>query len=245
MRDFLRLKTTWEFLAKTDPFWSILTQKEMRGNLWDKVEFFKTGVDEINELMAKLEKWDIEFERQIALDFGCGVGRLTLPLTNYFERVIGVDISANMIQLANQYSNDKSSFVWNKEQHLSIFADEYFDFVYSNIVLQHNHPQLIFIYLKELFRVLKKGGLIVFQLPDRTINPLIDLLRNSKLSQKYLYRLYLLIRYGLTPVMETYSVRREVVVSELINIGFELIKIEENRNAGPKWISYMYYARKK
>ncbi|RYL95709.1 class I SAM-dependent methyltransferase [Sporolactobacillus sp. THM7-4] len=34
------------------------------------------------------------------LDLGCGTGKLTFPLVNYFEEGIGIDISSDMLQLA-------------------------------------------------------------------------------------------------------------------------------------------------
>ena len=41
--------------------------------------------------------------------------------------------------------------------------------VYSNIVLQHIHPHYSKQYLKEFLRVLKPGGMLVFQLPSEVV----------------------------------------------------------------------------
>lgn len=41
-------------------------------------------------------------ERGVALDFGCGVGRLTRALAAFFDRATGVDISSSMIEEAKK-----------------------------------------------------------------------------------------------------------------------------------------------
>ena len=47
------------------------------------------------------------------------------------------------------------------------FADETFGLVYTSIVLQHIQCTYVERYLRELIRVLKPGGIFVFQVPDR------------------------------------------------------------------------------
>ena len=44
--------------------------------------------------------WEPDFERRAALDYGCGVGRLTLPLAERCEHVYGVDVSPSMLREA-------------------------------------------------------------------------------------------------------------------------------------------------
>jgi ubiquinone/menaquinone biosynthesis C-methylase UbiE len=49
---------------------------------------------------------------------------------------------------------------------LEMFPNGQFDFVYSNIVLQHQpHRSVVFNCICEFLRVVRPGGLIVFQLP--------------------------------------------------------------------------------
>jgi ubiquinone/menaquinone biosynthesis C-methylase UbiE len=101
-----------------------------------------------------------------ALDFGCGVGRLTQPLARRFTSCIGVDISQQMIQRAeslNRYAQCR--YVTNSDTRLP-FADASFVFVYSNIVLQHVPWRLSTDYLREFVRVLAPGGVLVFGVQD-------------------------------------------------------------------------------
>jgi SAM-dependent methyltransferase len=158
----------WERHARQDPLWTILSDPAKKGRKWGLADFFETGRREISILLYRLESLAILFGREGALDFGCGIGRLTLALAPHFERVAGVDVSETMIRLAEKFNRfpDKVRYHVNPEAHLKIFPDETFDFVYTNIVLQHIQPELSLTYLGEFLRVLRPEGLLVFQLPS-------------------------------------------------------------------------------
>ncbi|MEA3189275.1 MAG: hypothetical protein QOD99_3105, partial [Chthoniobacter sp.] len=164
-----RLQSVWENHAKEDPLWAILTGPDKVGRKWNLTEFLQTGVYEIDSLFETLVLHEIEFDFAAALDFGCGVGRLSQALSRKFQRVSGVDISPTMIETAerlNQYK-DNCRYFLNARRDLQLFQDETFSFIYSNIVLQHIAPNLIKQYLAEFSRVLKPHGLLVFHLPSR------------------------------------------------------------------------------
>jgi SAM-dependent methyltransferase len=55
----------------------------------------------------------------------------------------------------------------NAKPDLSMFPGFTFDLVYSNLVLQHMPPELSRSYMTDFIRVLKPGGVGVFQLPSR------------------------------------------------------------------------------
>ena len=73
-----------------------------------------------------------------------------------------------MIELARELNRrgEQCRYVVNESDSLALFADSSFDFVYSNITLQHMAPELSRGYLGELVRVLRPRGLLVFQLPS-------------------------------------------------------------------------------
>lgn len=131
---------------------------------WDEAEFFATGEREIAHVLGRLDELGIERPTGRALDFGCGVGRLTLALADRFDHVDGVDISPEMIALAEGHPG--CEFHVNDEPDLALFADDTFDFVYSFIALQHMARELAEGYVREFVRVLKPGGVAVFQVPE-------------------------------------------------------------------------------
>lgn len=158
----------WERHAQHDPLWAILSDPSKKGRKWDLPEFFETGAREISIVLYRLAEFDVAVDRGSALDFGCGVGRLTQALAGHFSQAVGVDISPTMIQLAEKLNRhpDRVRYVSNAREDLSIFDNDAFDFVYSDIVLQHVEPTATRRYLAEFLRVLKKGGVLVFQLPS-------------------------------------------------------------------------------
>lgn len=167
-----KLQKVWQALAQDDPMWAILSDPEKRGRKWNRDEFFETGTREIRALFETLEKQDIRYATRAALDFGCGLGRLTQALAPYFEKVYGVDISPEMIERAtemNAYA-DRCRYLLNTAEDLRQFSNHQFSFIYSMIVLQHIPPDLSESYLREFFRVLEPDGLMIFQLPSRTIS---------------------------------------------------------------------------
>ena len=78
-----------------------------------------------------------------------------------------------MIELANRYDRHPRTchYYLNDRSDLERFDDESFDFIYSNIVLQHMQPKDQRRYLAELVRVLAPGGIFVFQLPSAPLPP--------------------------------------------------------------------------
>jgi SAM-dependent methyltransferase len=157
----------WDRFARYDPLWAILSEPSKAGRAWNLAEFLATGVREISVLMYELQALGLRVQRDAALDFGCGIGRLTQPLAKYFDRVTGVDVSPEMIRLATRVNRTPTiRFVANDRDDLSLFESGIFSFAYSNVVLQHIAPPRAERYLEELLRVVSPGGVVVFQLPS-------------------------------------------------------------------------------
>ena len=163
-----QLRRTWEDYGRRDPFFGVLSDPAKHGGRWSREEFFASGVAHIESLMRSLGDARVAVPRGACLDFGCGVGRLTQALCRYFDRVTGVDVAASMIRRARAFNQhgDRCTYVVNQTADLAQFGDASFAVVHSCIVLQHMAPDLASAYLREFFRVVAPGGLVVFQLPS-------------------------------------------------------------------------------
>jgi len=164
MKGLDELKYSWNEFAESDAMGAVLT-----GNDWDEAAFYDSGRAEVDSLMKAIEGLYPDMKKDSALDFGCGLGRLTFALAGHFSRVTGIDISSKMIERAtsNRRNVDGVEFVLNETDSLKKIPSDSVDFLLSLIVLQHIPKKFIKGYLREFLRVAKPGGLIVFQIPTR------------------------------------------------------------------------------
>ena len=168
--DLDSLKRQWDQFGREDPLWAILTDDAKRHGGWDTAEFFETGRFEVRWVLERIERslsaagGRVEFGD--ALDFGCGVGRLTQALCERFERCDGVDIAPSMIRLAEKFNRfkEKCNYRVSSTDDLSMFADSSLDFIYTAHVLQHMEPRYARRYISEFHRILRPGGVMVFEM---------------------------------------------------------------------------------
>ncbi len=250
------LKWNWDELGKEDPLWAILTRQEMKGNQWEIQTFFETGQKRIHEVFAYLDDLQLNVAFGSALDFGCGVGRLTQPLATKFKKVVGVDIAPSMLTLANQYNShpESCSYHHNDQNHLAIFQDDSFDFILSIIVLQHMPPTYAMDYIVEFVRTLKHGGLAFFQLPDHYIGP-VYVPPKLNLTQKIKGRLNQLVhllsppnsqpKAGRIAHMDMYGIPKKELIAFLNKLPIEILDVTSDSKVANNWVSNQYIIRKK
>ena len=199
-------RENWDDLAELDLYWSILGYSDSPSGKWDQREFLRTGEREIDAVMTTAAALGYPHGRERALDFGCGVGRLTRALARSFTQACGVDISRAMLARAEELNSDRANcrFVHNDRADLSIFPNDHFDLIYTVLVLQHLPSRRVAISLmREFVRILKPGGLLMFHIPTylpwrRRLQPrrrLYALLRSLGFDRKLLFE-----RFGLAPV---------------------------------------------
>jgi 2-polyprenyl-3-methyl-5-hydroxy-6-metoxy-1,4-benzoquinol methylase len=153
----------WDDLATVDPLWAVLSVDEKRNGGWRLDEFFATGEAEVERILATAEELGRPTRRGRALDYGCGVGRLTRALAEHFAQAVGVDISESMVEQARRLNAATENAAFE-------VADEPpngpFDLVVSNLVLQHlPSTALARVYIVRLIAAADREGLVVFQLP--------------------------------------------------------------------------------
>ena len=95
----------WDAFGQTDPLWAILAEPEKRYGKWQQDEFFACGEEEIDRILRQVDALAFPLARRRALDFGCGVGRLTQALSRHFDQCYGIDIAPSMIELARKYDH--------------------------------------------------------------------------------------------------------------------------------------------
>ncbi|MFX1474486.1 MAG: class I SAM-dependent methyltransferase [Promethearchaeota archaeon] len=98
------------------------------------------------------------------LEIGCGPGRILVPMASRFDRVTGIDFSADMVQYAKHRLQSYSNVDVIQNDGATIpLPSASIDFVYSVIAFQHMNLDTITAYFREAYRVLRPGGVFRFQ----------------------------------------------------------------------------------
>lgn len=240
MNAVTRVRHQWPILVERDPFWAFLSDTEKKDGGWDQAAFFQTGVDEIDTVL-RIARSLSPLRYGAAVDFGCGVGRLSQALAAHFQRVIGVDIAASMIRTAVELNRfpDRCEYVHNVAADLSVLPDRSADLIYSSITLQHVVPALARCYIREFFRIARPGGLVIFQLPCRPRSIVRHAIKS--VVPVWLSNIVWRLRTGNPEAMESYSMAETKVIHLVKESGGEVLRVEDNRNGPPGWQSRKYF----
>ena len=106
---------------------------------------------------------------QTVVEIGCGVGRLTRVLAEDGRRVVALDISERMIELAREHNAHLDGVEWivGDGESLAPVADASADACFSHVVFQHvPDPRITLGYVREMGRVLRPGGWSAFQISN-------------------------------------------------------------------------------
>jgi SAM-dependent methyltransferase len=153
----------WNEIAKTEPYWKVLSHEEFKSPTEDALaRFFLTGEHDVGYTATIFEKHFGDFSPNSALDFGCGVGRLTCAMQKYAKRIVGVDIAETMRTISS--ANMKKRGIIDFEILAEIPTEEHFDWVNSVIVLQHIPPIRGYKLIEKLWDVVCPGGYFSIQL---------------------------------------------------------------------------------
>ncbi|AOR77481.1 class I SAM-dependent methyltransferase [Novosphingobium resinovorum] len=162
-RKFERQRDTdrdWRMIGETEPYFGVLTSETFkRDNLDDaaRERFFASGRGDVRHHFSRMNALFGAFEPRSALDFGCGVGRLTVPLAEIAGQATGVDISPGMMAEARLHTTPGLTFV-------DAIPDVAFEWVMSLIVLQHIPPERGYKILRQLLAGVSENGGATVQL---------------------------------------------------------------------------------
>jgi 2-polyprenyl-3-methyl-5-hydroxy-6-metoxy-1,4-benzoquinol methylase len=190
----------WECFGAKDPYYGVLTSESFRtSNIGDveRRDFFDSGRRHVLSCLAKIEALVGPVRRGGALDFGCGVGRLALPLASDagFVLVDGVDISVSMLREAR--ANAERMAVENVGLiHSSEFFESsdqrpdhrFYSFIHSFIVLQHIPTYKGYLIFRSLLDRLEPGGVIAVHFPYfRSVSSLRKLINYIRVRSSLLH----------------------------------------------------------
>jgi SAM-dependent methyltransferase len=159
----------WEKWGRDDPYFGVLSNEKYRaGSLSDEnlSAFFATGEAHVRMVIGQIRKhFMMEFKPESALDFGCGVGRLLIPLSRASTRATGIDVSSSMLNRAREHCARLG--IENVRLALSddllTGIEETHDLIHSHIVFAHIHPSRGIKIMQRLADKVKPGGFIAVQ----------------------------------------------------------------------------------
>lgn len=154
----------WTRLGASDPYFAVCTHPRFRrGNMTEaeRTEFFVSGEKDVSETFHALERVAPGFRPRLAVDFGCGVGRVAIPIAARSEQVIGADISPTMLAEAVRNASARGvtnvRFIASSDLPAELRKAPA-DFVHSYIVFQHIPPREGLALASGLLQGLRAGG---------------------------------------------------------------------------------------
>lgn len=194
----------WDSFAATD---STAREAILAGVGADEKRFWASGEEHAARYFLPLIGAD-----DVVLDLGAGIGRIARAIAPHCRRVILADVSAVMLRRARRALRGvpNADFVKTSGRSLTSVPTASIDVAYSFLVLQHIEREDMICYLRELWRVLKPGGLFRFQVPNLAHQALLDA-----------YVTYAIATTARSPGRLRYYTREELTVV-LVRLGFVL-----------------------
>jgi SAM-dependent methyltransferase len=230
-----QLQDDWTRLGKEDPLWAVYVAPGTKGGKWDVDAFFALGREEVDGVFAEFQRLGLTPGRRRALDFGCGVGRLSQALAEHVDEVVGVDISPTMLEKAREIVDAPAcDFRLATGPELDVVEPASADLVYTCRVLQHMPTELAHRYVRAFYRIVRPGGYVVFQMPTAPARNAAGLALRA-LPAPLARRL----RRG----MEMHGTPEAGVRALVAECGAEMLAADEDTSAGPRWGSRLYVTR--
>ena len=157
----------WETLGRVDPYWAVISNDAFHGRrLTDQqlAAFLKSGADHVDDIWRSCRRvFGDDFAPRRVLDFGCGVGRVTLPLAHRVDAVVAIDIADSMLAVARELlERDGVTNVELVRSDATLSAIQGpFDLVHSVIVLQHIPPASGLTLTRRLVELAGDTGVVV------------------------------------------------------------------------------------
>lgn len=160
----------WEKLAVDNAYWAVLTEDRFAGKVDGATleAFFATGEDSVAHFLRLISSTipDASFKFDEVIDFGCGAGRLVIPMSRLANKAYGVDISQTMRDLTTENARQMNANVECVETpEVLLRRGVKVDWLNSCIVLQHIEPQRGYFIINDLLQCVKPGGYVTLHIP--------------------------------------------------------------------------------
>ena len=154
--EFEHVAQNWDHLAKTEPYYAVLTDE---ANRQGPSEYFWQSGDVVASLIQReVALAGLSLSELHACELGSGVGRVAQAMYRLCKSVTGFDVSQTMVEVASK------NFPYIPFKHFDGRLEPLScDLVYSVIVLQHNPPEVIGKMLRTMFSSARHA--VWFQLP--------------------------------------------------------------------------------
>ena len=161
----------WEKWGSQNPYRGVLGIDTQSLDDDAKTRFFESGREHIRHMLGLIEAhFGAPCPAESALDFGCGVGRLLIPMAGYFSRVVGVDVSSSMLAVARE-NTAKLQNVELIRGLDAVSGSAGFDLVHSYIVMQHIRPVQGMKILERLISHVRPNGFLAVHLTIGDLRP--------------------------------------------------------------------------
>jgi SAM-dependent methyltransferase len=159
-------RSRWDRLA-SDPYYAVINSETNRNRRFTEDAWralVDSGERDVAQTVDDIRRWLApDFLPNETVDFGCGVGRLTIPLAGLSQHVVGIDISETMLAEARRNcidaGVDNATFVASDEYFSRDRPEARVDFVHAFIVFQHIPPSAGVWLANELIARLRPGGI--------------------------------------------------------------------------------------
>ncbi len=216
----------WAQWGAKDPYYGVVSHSEFESERIEtnRDRFFASGEAFVSKIVLQAEKlFGAVNADGNALDFGCGVARLTIPLARQFKHVDGLDVSPHMLNEAKANCEacgiDNANFRLSNGDLNPRHWPRRYDFVNSYIVLQHIPVRRGYLIIDSLLDLVEEQGIamlhvslrrklpalrtIIYQVRDKI--PLAQYAANLVQSKSLFTPQMQMNEYDLVRVLEIFS----------------------------------------
>ena len=229
----------WRELAQRDPLYAIAAWPGKQGGAWTPEEFYGVGRSDWEDCRVHWRHYDPALGGT-CVEIGSGAGRVTAALSDDFERVVGIDVSSDMVDLARPHVGANVEFFVVDDIHIPL-ADGEADAAFSTHVLQHLDTFAeVEKYLRETFRVLRPGGTMMIHIALSST----QLSRSMRLRHELaLWRSRRALRRGRVDYhvrVRTYTpeqIRRLLDTIGFTDVELRWFELSSNNDPHPFWLA--------